>query len=134
MSRPELEFEFDRREFLRDEVRPTPPSRTRAMLKHVTFAGLVVVAIMGVFSLYGDAKNYITNEDGVTSVIKAGLINVPKGEQDVQALAADEVIDHAIAILAEDSGMLRTRHGGRLVALYGRGVAAVEVAPQGPIL
>jgi hypothetical protein len=30
--------------------------------------------------------------------------------------------------------VLRTRHGGRLVALYGRGVAAVEVAPQGPIL
>ena len=41
MSQPELEFEFDPREFLREEVKPTPPSRKRASLKHVTFAGLV---------------------------------------------------------------------------------------------
>ncbi|HMG30324.1 MAG TPA: hypothetical protein VK585_09420 [Jiangellaceae bacterium] len=47
---------------------------------------------------------------------------------------ADEVIEHAISKLAEDSGVLRSRHGGRLVALYGRGVAAVEVAPRGAIL
>jgi hypothetical protein len=47
---------------------------------------------------------------------------------------ADEVAEHAIAALAENSGLLRARHGERLVVLYGRGVAAVEVAPLGAIL
>jgi len=46
----------------------------------------------------------------------------------------DEVIEHVISTLAEDSGVLRTRHGDRLVALYGRGAAAVEVAPRGAVL
>jgi hypothetical protein len=46
----------------------------------------------------------------------------------------DEVIDHAITTLARDSGVLRCRHGDRLVVLYGRGVAAVEVAPRGAVL
>jgi hypothetical protein len=47
---------------------------------------------------------------------------------------ADEVIEHVISTLAEDSGVLRTKHGNRLIALYGRGVAAVEVAPRGAVL
>ena len=49
-------------------------------------------------------------------------------------VAEDEVVDRAIATLAADSGVLRTRHGGRLLVLYGRGVAALEVAPQGAVL
>lgn len=50
--------------------------------------------------------------------------------------AADtaEVIEHVIATLAEDSGALRAEHGDRLVVLYGRGVAAVEIAPRGAVL
>jgi hypothetical protein len=47
---------------------------------------------------------------------------------------ADEVTEHVISALAEDSGVLRARHGDRLVVLYGRGVAAVEVAPRGAVL
>lgn len=47
---------------------------------------------------------------------------------------ADDVIEHVILTLSEDSGVLRTRHGNRLIALYGRGVAAVEVAPRGAVL
>jgi hypothetical protein len=46
----------------------------------------------------------------------------------------DAVIEQVIAVLAQDSGVLRTRHGDRLVVLYGRGVAAVEVAPLGAVL
>jgi hypothetical protein len=46
----------------------------------------------------------------------------------------EELVDYVISTLAEDSGVLRTRHGDRLVALYGRGVAAVEVAPRGAVL
>lgn len=46
----------------------------------------------------------------------------------------DELIEHAISKLAQDSGVLRSKHGDRLVVLYGRGVAAIEVAPRGAIL
>ena len=45
-----------------------------------------------------------------------------------------EVIDHIVSTLAEDSGVLRCRHGDRLLVLFARGVAAVEVAPRGAIL
>jgi hypothetical protein len=45
-----------------------------------------------------------------------------------------EVAEHAFAALAHDSGMLRTKHGERLVVIYARGVAAVELAPRGAIL
>ncbi len=46
----------------------------------------------------------------------------------------DQVVDHVVATLAQDGGVLRTRHGDRLVILYGRGIAAVEVAPRGAVL
>ena len=45
-----------------------------------------------------------------------------------------EAVEYVIATLAEDSGVLRSRHGDRLMVLYGRGVAAVEVAPRGAIV
>lgn len=46
----------------------------------------------------------------------------------------DQVVQRVIETLAEDSGVLRTRHGDRLMVLYGRGVEAVEVAPRGAVL
>jgi hypothetical protein len=46
----------------------------------------------------------------------------------------DETVQRAIAILAEDNGVLYCQHGGRLMVLYGRGVATVEVAPRGAVL
>jgi hypothetical protein len=46
----------------------------------------------------------------------------------------DEVVDRVISTLAEDNGLLRCRHGGRLIVLYGRGVATLEVAPRGAVL
>ncbi|MEV6493010.1 hypothetical protein AB0M20_30960 [Actinoplanes sp. NPDC051633] len=46
----------------------------------------------------------------------------------------DELVEQIISTLAEDSGVLRTQHGDRLVVLYGRGVAAIEVAPRGAVL
>jgi len=44
------------------------------------------------------------------------------------------VIEHALAALAEHDGLLRCRHGERLMVLYARGVAAIEVAPRGAVL
>jgi hypothetical protein len=47
---------------------------------------------------------------------------------------ADEVAEHAISTLAEDGGALRCKHGDRLIVLYSRGVATVEIAPRGAVL
>lgn len=46
----------------------------------------------------------------------------------------DEAVDRVIVTLAEDNGVLRCRHGDRLVVLYGRGIATLEVAPRGAVL
>jgi len=46
----------------------------------------------------------------------------------------EEVIQRVVETLAEDSGVLRSTHGDRLMVLYGRGVAAVEMAPRGAVL
>jgi hypothetical protein len=46
----------------------------------------------------------------------------------------EELVEYVISTLAEDSGVLRTKHGDRLVVLYGRGVAAIEMAPRGAVL
>ena len=68
-------------------------------------------------------------------VLRVRLIG---GERlDVTYDTADELdvaVDRAIVTLAEDGGVLRCRHGDRLVVLYGRGVATVEVAPRGAVL
>lgn len=45
-----------------------------------------------------------------------------------------ELVEHVISTCAQDSGVLRSKHGDRLVVLYGRGVAAIEVAPRGAVL
>jgi hypothetical protein len=48
--------------------------------------------------------------------------------------AADDIVERIIATLAQDGGALRCKHGGRLIVLYGRGVATLEVAPRGAVL
>jgi hypothetical protein len=50
------------------------------------------------------------------------------------AVDDDELVESVISTLAQDSGVLRSQHGDRLVVLYGRGVAAIEVAPRGAVL
>jgi hypothetical protein len=54
--------------------------------------------------------------------------------EDDAAESEREVIDHVVVTLSQDSGVLRCRHGDRLLVLYARGVAAVEVAPRGAVL
>ena len=49
-------------------------------------------------------------------------------------VAADEILEHAVSTLAAEAGILRCRHGDRLIVLYGRGVATLEVAPRGAVL
>jgi hypothetical protein len=54
--------------------------------------------------------------------------------EDPGAVDDDDAVDHAVAALTGDHGMLRCRHGDRLLVLFARGVAAVEVAPRGAVL
>ncbi len=72
-----------------------------------------------------------------TTVLRVRLIggdrlDITYDEPDVSD--EEQLVEHAISILAQDSGVLRTRHGDRLFVLYGRGVAAIEVAPRGAVL
>lgn len=46
----------------------------------------------------------------------------------------DEAVEQAISSLADNNGTLRCRHGDRLIVLFGRGVASLELAPRGAIL
>jgi hypothetical protein len=64
-------------------------------------------------------------------LIGGDRIDVTYAEPDT---AEADVIEHAISTLADDSGVLRSRHGDRLVVLFSRGVSAVEVSPRGAIL
>jgi hypothetical protein len=46
----------------------------------------------------------------------------------------DEIVEQVISTLAKDNGILRCRHGDRLIVLFGRGIATLEVAPRGAVL
>jgi hypothetical protein len=65
-------------------------------------------------------------------LISGDSMDVSYEERD--SSSEDEVIDHVLSTLADESGVLRCRHGDRLLVLYARGVAAVEVAPRGAVL
>jgi len=70
-------------------------------------------------------------------VLRVRLIsgdNIDVRYEDRDAGSEGEVIDHIVSTLSEASGVLRCRHGERLMVLYARGVAAVEVAPRGAVL
>ena len=54
--------------------------------------------------------------------------------EDPASGSEDEVIEHVVTTLSDDAGVLRCRHGDRLLVLYARGVSAVEVAPRGAVL
>ena len=58
-------------------------------------------------------------------------VDVTYGDRDA---ATDELVEHVISTLAEDGGTLRCQHGDRLIVIYGRGVATVEIAPRGAIV
>jgi hypothetical protein len=72
-----------------------------------------------------------------TIVLRVRLIGGDRMDityEDPDVVDDDELVELVISTLALDSGVLRSQHGGRLVVLYGRGVAAIEVAPRGAVL
>lgn len=81
--------------------------------------------------------HWVSVQDMATTVLRVRFINgdrmdITYDRPDISD--EDEVLEHVISTLAQESGMLRTQHGDRLVVLYGRGVAAIEVAPRGAVL
>ena len=72
-----------------------------------------------------------------TTVLRVRLIGGDRMDltyDDPDLADGQELSEHVITTLAQDSGILRARHGDRLVVLYGRGVAAIEFAPRGAVL
>jgi hypothetical protein len=72
-----------------------------------------------------------------TTVLRVRLIGGERMDityDDPDVVDEEAVVEHVITMLANDAGVLRTRHGDRLVVLYGRGVAAIEVAPRGAVV
>jgi hypothetical protein len=53
---------------------------------------------------------------------------------DPDADSDDGALEHVIATLAQESGVLRSSHGDRTVIIFGRGVAGFEVSPRGAVL
>lgn len=64
-------------------------------------------------------------------LVSGESLDVTYGEADS---TGDEAVEHAISSLADNNGTLRCRHGDRLIVLFGRGVASLEIAPRGAIL
>ena len=54
--------------------------------------------------------------------------------EDPDQVDEGKVVDEIIQVLSADTGVLRCRHGDRLVALFARGVASIEVSPRGAVL
>jgi hypothetical protein len=65
-------------------------------------------------------------------LISGDSMDVTYDERD--AINEGETVDHIVSTLAGETGVLRCRHGDRLLVLYARGVAAIEFAPRGAVL
>lgn len=65
-------------------------------------------------------------------LISGDHLDVTYGEPDLED--EHEIIEHVISILASELGALRVRHNDRVMVLFARGIASIEVAPLGPVL
>ena len=71
------------------------------------------------------ACDLATFSDMATTVLRVRLIGGDRMDitYDEPDVSTEDLVEHAISTLAQDSGVL-----------YGRGVAAIEVAPRGAVL
>lgn len=53
---------------------------------------------------------------------------------DPHGASGEALVHQVIGVLAEDGGSLSCRHGDRLIVLFSRGVASIELAPRGAVL
>jgi len=99
MSQPELEFEFDPPEFLSDKARSPQAPKKLNILKHVTAAGLLIAATVGIVSLfYGHVTNDISMQapaekknplatEGTNTAIADAKVLLTKLEERTKSLA-----------------------------------------------
>jgi len=52
----------------------------------------------------------------------------------VEPMQGPDVVDHVMQVLSSDTGVLRCQHGDRLLVLFARGVASIELSPRGAVL
>lgn len=69
-------------------------------------------------------------------VLRVRLIGGDHMDLTYEDAEADDTatIEKMISTLSTPGSSLRCRHGDRLVVLYSRGVAAIEVAPRGAVV
>jgi hypothetical protein len=53
--------------------------------------------------------------------------SVDEGEQ-------ERLLEQVVSTLGQDTGALWCQHGDRVLVLFGRGIAALEVSPRGAVL
>ncbi len=133
MSQPELEFEFDPREFLREDVSPTPPSRKRAIFKRLTLVGLVGVAFISVLSLYGDAGNYIVTLYGTKEDAAHVVDDTRKAIADTKTLLAK--LEERASLLTERVASIEAnlwRSKATALGFKNPAIRAISLASQQP--
>lgn len=54
--------------------------------------------------------------------------------ESAHAVELTEIMEEVVSTLAQDTGTLSCRHGDRVLVLFGRGVAALEISPRGAVL
>jgi len=54
--------------------------------------------------------------------------------EDADTQDESDLLEYVTATLAQDSGVIRSQHGDRVMILFGRGVAGFEVSPRGAVL
>jgi hypothetical protein len=83
------------------------------------------------------SRGWSSFDDMATTVLRVRLIGGDRMDityDEPGVSDEDQLVEHVISTLADDAGVLRSKHGDRLIVLYGRGVSAVEVAPRGAVL
>lgn len=53
---------------------------------------------------------------------------------DPQAVGVEDVIDHVVATLSSETGAVRCEHGERVIVVFARAVASIEIGPRGAVL
>ena len=109
---------------------------TDAEIAHAVAAayGVEKVTVWPVAEVDDVSADIVVQREDFPGEFPQSLALTATNDSDAVKLTENEVIERLIETLAEDSGVLRTRHGDRLVVIYGRGVEAVEVAPRGAVL
>ena len=116
MSQPEVEFEFDPPDFLRDQARSPQAPKKLNILKYVTAAALMVAATIGIVSLF---YGYISNDIVMGALAKK---NRPATDDASTALADAKVL---LAKLEERTSNLTERVVSLETNLYRSKAAAL---------